>query len=342
MAHLRRAGGGDSQPPSDAAGDERGQLLLVAVLVLAAAFIVLALVVNSAIFTENLATRDSVAGSEDALEYRSEVVDSVGAMVVQANANGIEESPAVDPETATLGEGSGFEQALRGSVVEIDYQNDMTGQRIAQDNGTRNLTSINNTADWRLAEGVEQVRNVRFAFTDVDADGFWVFDDPFRMHVRGDNGSRWTMEVSDEFGVFTDEIGITVETPSNTAHCVQRQSAVEGDFTVDVTAATMDGEPCHALERLSDGTEMWLGTGIAEPYEIEFENGDNADGTYSMVVDSSANIDTTNFEDSPSPNPEEPYYITDAIYSVELGYTYQTHAVAYETDIRVAPGEVPP
>jgi hypothetical protein len=27
---------------------------------------------------------------------------------------------------------------------------------------------------------------------------------------------------------------------------------------------------------------------------------------------------------------------------VEVSYAYQSHSVAYETDIRVAPGEVPP
>ena len=339
MAHLSGPAGDTQETASNA---ERGQLLLVAVLVLAAAFIILALVVNSAIFTENLATRDSVAGSEDALEYRSEVVDSVGTMIVDANENGIEQEPNITDERIELSERSGFEQALRGGVLSVGGLTTTSGQRIAQDNGTRNLTSINNTADWRLAEGVRQVRNVRFAFTDVDADGFWIFDEPFKMHVRGSNGSSWTMEVSDEFGVFTDAIGITVETPSNTASCVQRQSAVEGDFTVDVTAATMDGEPCHALNRLSDGTEMWLGTGIAAPYEIEFENGDNADGTYSMVTDASANPVIENLHHNPDTPPGEPYYITDAIYSVELPYTYQTHAVAYETDVRVAPGEVPP
>lgn len=338
MAHLSERGREPQEDTDD--GRDRGQLLLVAVLILAAAFIILALVVNSAIFTENLATRDSVAGSEEALEYRAEVVDSVGEMVVDANENGIEQEPDIALEYGELSERSGFEQALRGGVVAIDDVSTTSGQRIAQDNESRNLTSINNTADWQLADGVRQVRNVQFAFTAVDADGFWIFDEPFRMHIRGDSGSTWTVEVSDQFGLFDDEIGIRVNTPSESAQCVWDQDEVEGDFTVDVTGATVNGEPCHALERLSDGTEMWLGTGLTGPYEIEFENADTAEGTYSMVIDDGAIFE--NLHVDPSEDPGEPYYITDAIYSATLSYTYQTHAVAYETDIRVAPGEVPP
>ena len=67
--------------------DDRGQLILVGAFIIAAAFIVLALVVNSAIFTENLATRDDVPGSQDALEFRDEVHQGVSNVIEGTNQN---------------------------------------------------------------------------------------------------------------------------------------------------------------------------------------------------------------------------------------------------------------
>jgi len=65
--------------------DDRGQIILIAALALAVTFIGLALVVNSAIYTQNLASRGEVAGSNDALEMRAMVETNVGQGVTAAN-----------------------------------------------------------------------------------------------------------------------------------------------------------------------------------------------------------------------------------------------------------------
>ena len=327
-------------------GRERGQLLLVGVLVLAAMFIVLALVVNSAVFAENLATREDVPGSEVAVEYRAELVDGIGEIVVAINEDENVTSQSelenhTQNEIAMVRSRGGLSQAISGAVVEVSYRDATPGHRIAQENASRNLTDRNATEDWTLAEDVTSVRNVGFQLRDVDTGGN--FSRGFEMTVS--NGTTWSLSVSEEGltgvgadGLGADEVAVTVETGTgDQAECVRDKPNATSPLTIDVTGGTVDGEPCHALNRQADTTPMWLGAGVGDPYDIEFDNGGSVNGTYSMVVENAsfdASLHSTYNESEP--------YVMDALYDVDLSYAYQNHAVAYEDTLRVAPGEVPP
>ena len=330
MAHLS---GGDRS--------RRGQLLLVGVLVLAATFIILALVVNSAIFTENLATREDVPGSEEAVEYRAELVDGIGEAVVAINEDESVTSRSelenhTQNEVAVVRSRGGFSQAIRGSIVNVSYQDATAGNRIAQENESRNLTDRNANEEWTVADTVTNVRNVQFQLRDVDTGN--ILAEGFEMTVS--NGTTWTLTVSEDGldGLGADEVAVTVETGAgDQAECIREKPSATSPLTIDVTGGTVDGEQCHALNRQSDTTPMWLGTGVSSPYDIEFDDGDTVNGTYSMVVES-ANFDASLRSGY---NESEPYVMT-ALYDVALSYAYQNHAVAYEDTLRVAPGEVPP
>ncbi len=342
MAHLTPLQAADGGGRDDGDGGDRGQLLLVAVLVLAASFIVLALVINSAIFTENLATRADIAGSEEALEYRAEVIDGVGTVIADANEDPDIETASelrdyVQNETRQVSSLAGLEQALRGGVTDFEVQDETVGDRIAQDNGTRNLTANDSSPDWTPAENVNRTRNLAFEFTRIDTGGLAI-PAPFRV-VLDDGSGTWEVSFFDGSlgGIVSDETAIVVERPDGTsATCVRDGPNATRNLTVDVMAGTANGEPCHALRRLSDGTQMRFGTNIGTPYDISFENGDNADGRYSMVIEGGA--PASSGELASEQNPDYPY-ATPGIYDVTLSYTYQTHAVTYETDVRVAPGE---
>ena len=347
MAHLTPLQAADGGGRDDGDGGDRGQLLLVAVLVLAASFIVLALVINSAIFTENLATRADVAGSEEALEYRAEVIDGVGTVIADANEDPDIETASelrdhLNASVGTVSRLAGLEQALRGGVTDFEVpdkvQNVTVGDRIAQDNGTRNLTANDSSPDWTPADNVNRTRNLAFEFTRVETTLSLPDTDSFRVTLD-DGSGEWTVSFRDEVDpdVSSDETGIVVRRPDGTeAKCVRNGPNATRNLTVDVMAGTANGEPCHALRRLSDGTQMRFGTNIGTPYDISFENGDNADGRYSMVIEGGA--PASSGELASDQNPDYPY-ATPGIYDVTLSYTYQTHAVTYETDVRVAPGE---
>jgi archaellin len=339
-----------------ASDDERGQILLVATLVLAASFVVLALVVNSAIFAENLATRNDVPGSHDALEHRADVQEGVGEIVTYFNTN-LDTDHAtlrdrVETRTATLSQQGGLTQAQQGRVVSVTYPGDAanttTGARIAQTNASRNFTSIDGDSpddEWTLASDIRQSRNVRFTFTNVSEDPnrrFTMNLDPGGFLIDLDFDA-WRLSVKRQFatnGSALEEVTVTVQTPFGAFDTCTRTMPIDtpgATLTIDTVASTVNGEFCRALSRRTDGTEMWLGTGVSSAYDIEFEDGDAYNGTYEMVVDGPAN----NALLRDDRNSDEPY-ATDALYSVTAQYSYYTSSVGYETDIRVAPGEVPP
>ncbi|MEF8907354.1 MAG: hypothetical protein V5A13_05805, partial [Haloarculaceae archaeon] len=69
MAGLTPPGGHGPSSGTDPDRD-RGQIILVTAFALAVAFVALSVVINGAIFTQNLATRGDTAGGGDALQQR--------------------------------------------------------------------------------------------------------------------------------------------------------------------------------------------------------------------------------------------------------------------------------
>jgi len=323
MAHLK--------------ADERGQIILIAAFILAIAFVVLALVVNSAIFTENLATRDDVAGSHDALQYRQEVVRSLGNNIETVNDNTSLALTGAEDSVTNISVQGGLQQSSLGRVVNVSFESRTDGLKLAQDNGSRAFTNVSSTTDWTVAQSVSNTRNFQITVTDfstlVDIGGAGT---PFTL-AANDTGSteQWNMTIRGNTSG-DNNIKIKVETSSG-ASATCEENDVGASAVVDVTAGTVAGEPCLALRKLQNpsGTEMWFAAGISS-YDIEFENGNAIQGTYSFIIDG-----------SPGPGfnfgspPDEPYTLV-AIYSMTVEYAYHTTSVVYETELEIAPEEVPP
>ena len=73
-------------------GRDRGQLLIIIALVLGVVFVALAIVVNAAIFTENLATRETV-DSERAASFTGDIERAIEVHYNQTNTNGFHTAP---------------------------------------------------------------------------------------------------------------------------------------------------------------------------------------------------------------------------------------------------------
>ena len=69
----------------NAGGGDRGQMIIVAAFVLAVSIVALALILNSAIFTQNLASRSGSSGTTEALAERSSVEQGVGDLMYHLN-----------------------------------------------------------------------------------------------------------------------------------------------------------------------------------------------------------------------------------------------------------------
>lgn len=328
------AGAADVTPVGSREPRDRGQLLLITAFVLAASFVALALVVNSAIFTENLATREDVPGSTDTLTYRYEVTQSLGAALEYVNENNNSDQASLEDaakaEIRTISAQGSFQQSTRGRVVNVSYADAEFGHRIAQSK-SGNFSNATNATRWQLADGVERTRAFRIEVTNPN--GINETGETFQVQID-DGSDSW------ELGVVrnSSDLELTVETSNgDTARC---RRPIDSMMTIDVTGASFAGQPCHALSIQSDGTPMRFRTGVADGYEIRFTNGQDIEGRYSLVIGSNGSANTTNLAEPSDPPATDGPFVADAIYALDVRYRYHTPDLGYETTIRVAPGEV--
>ena len=299
---------------------ERGQIILVGGFVIAATLIALALVMNSAIYTQNLATQSDTSGAVDANAYQRAVEHGTADAVVYAN--DVNDSSDYDDLEANVTENvaafsdlSTRQAVTRGHVPNVSVVDGTEGSSLTYDGGVEfTNTGVSHAGDdsnnWTIADGVDSTR--RFSIG---------VDDPLSLNVSGnkelhvvaDDGSdEWRMNVSETGGDVTIGIynGTYTEcnyTPSNS-------------FWINVTAGTVAGSVCEPLS-FAEG----IGT-----YDLRYENTSAIEGNYSLLVDDSSppsNYGTGDHEEET------------AIYSTTVDVTYRTSDLYYETEVRVAPGE---
>lgn len=306
----------------------RGQLLLVTALSLAILFVTLALILNTAIYTENLATRSGdIGGATDAVRYQDAARDGVGGIIGYANGHNNTSHSTLRSNLST-----GVEEFRNNSArlfasgdraVEVTLNDSVDGTRIAQTNESRNFTNRSGVTSWILVQEVENTREIRFHVFSNLLDTLSLT--PFRMILDGPLDT-WELAVSSPTG---SDVKIEVDSPSGVDTC----TVSETDAWINVTEGTLADEPCEPLESFGDG--------IGTPYEIRFENSEDARGTYTMIVDNSTlanDVETGSnthlFEDGAG----QPF-AAHAIYSANVTVVYETSRLYYNTSVRVAPGE---
>lgn len=314
---------------------DRGQIILVAAFALGVIFIALAVVINAAIFTENLATRGAGTSDDDALQYRHEVEQSVGSVITNINEeyNGTNSTKLevwVESNTTTIAAQGGQQKAINGRVTDfaVDSSSFVIGKRFVNTSGDFTAdSSLTDPTTWEVASGVTGTRALKFTVTN-EATLEDNKSDAFTLSLRGNSGNDWNMTVSKESA--SDPVNVTVVNGDGVVASCTR--SISTPFVIDVTSGVVAGKPCPALT-VSDGEEMWLGSGITEPYDIRYENADNITGDYEGVIDNGLNTG-----DLPALLGGSNGW-SDAIYSLNVEYTYRTPSLYYETDIRVAPEE---
>lgn len=301
-------------PPEDGHAT-RGQIILVAGFALALALIALALVMNSAIYTENLATRSESSGTAAAQTYQRAVANATSEAVRYANGVNDGGYDALNRNvTGLVSEASTLmarQQVVSGHVANFSVAATENGTAIA-DHGNDDFTDAGGNAEWTLTSGADHVKRFRIKVTDrseLDLSS----DEEFRV-VFSNATERWTLNVS--------------KTPSSTAVVGVNDTDSYGEcpvsspqFWVNVSAGTVGGDPCPALDASK----------IPEDFDLEFRNATAIEGNYSLVVDE-AEVGRPVF-DSGGPTADE------VLYSVTVEVVYRTPELRYWTEIRVAPGE---
>jgi len=330
---------------ADLAGRERGQIILIAAFALAVTFVSLALIVNSAIFTENLASRGETAGGDGALGARAMVERSVERSVAAANRyNHSAPEPSIERDLRATSRQYERQQVRSGGLVNVSNPHDYhDGSRVAMnDSGGGNFTATGLSGgdpDWQLVEGVDEngrPHAVRAFDMEIKKTSSLSDTSEFAVVVNntGSPSKTWTVEIWWD-GSNPDLLHLRTERPNgDTEECTETITADE--FAISLTDGTVDGRPCHALGyNQTSNTYFGYAAGVSTPYNVSFENGDQVKGNYSFVT---ANAPaTTTLDSGPSAGPAP--YLTSAVYDVEVAFTYANPNINYTTEIRVAPGE---
>jgi len=299
--------------------DGRGQLLLVAGLALALVFIGLALVVNSAIFTENLASRGETAGGDGALAARAATEANAGTAIRQANY--YNPSAPVDAFNRSLRNVSTQTESLSatsGTLSNVTYVDHRNGARI---NGSINKTNSNYTVvgDVERVPGKNGTRGLVFNSSGLHNESNPLVVKVNDMSASGDRNS-WQARIWENNSYVHIETlrNGTTASENRTEYCSVPSAA---ENRIAVTAGLVNDQPCDALRRNANGTNFWFGNGAGDKYDIRFENTDDVSGEFEMVVYGADSLSD------------------DAIYDAEVQFVYDGPDVWYNTTVRVAPGE---
>lgn len=249
-------------------GDRRGQLLLVAALGLAVAFVVLALVLNAVVFTENLATR-SHGQTDDVVGFERGVEDGVGGLLVQTNEHDDSDYDALHDalaaNVATWSANASLQMAAGGHVTDASVASAANGTRVVQ-SARRNFSNATGATDWTAAAGVNATRRFHVVATpDGSADALAV--------NVSDGDAAWRVRVVEN----ASNAGFTDVEVRNASGDVLAATTVESDtVAVDLTEGTVNGT----------AVEGWrFAENVSAPYDVAVANGGSADGRYVFVVD---------------------------------------------------------
>ncbi|CAI50098.2 uncharacterized protein NP_4014A [Natronomonas pharaonis DSM 2160] len=236
---------------------DRGQLLLVAGIVLAVLFVALALLVNTAIYTDNVATRDGDAASEP-LAYQEGAVSVASGLIEAENEDGD------DFGTIESNVRDGFEESLsmleqrhlqRAATTETGTSGFTEGRHIQQSDGIDN---------WGVS-GADGVRAFSMTLERGSMDSIDIDDeddpDPFNIDL-GDGELEVYLDAEND-----DDLTVSVDGE------VRCRVDASGDVSFDVTDERLDGKPCP-LGLSSDLDDDFVG----------FDNADTVDGEYELIV----------------------------------------------------------
>lgn len=319
---------------------DRGQIILIAAFALAVTFVALALIVNSAIFTENLASRGEVTGGSEALDTRYMVEQGVGETLDASNRETTypDIRNRVQNGTVNVTEQVERQQVGSGVLLNVSYTKgtDTEGSRINQ-TASRSTFEAGSGDDYLVVEDVTRVpgHNGTRAFRMNVTTAGLADNNESAFKIKANDSSvtgptdRWRTEIWDSAGNDTVHVR-TYRNISNDDDHEQCKTDVPGQFVrIDVTRGTVNGEPCDALRRAPNGDQYTFANGAGSPYDIYFQNADNATGNFSMIT-------TATTTDIPLLSLDD---YQKALYDVTVEFTYDRADFHYETQIRVAPGE---
>jgi len=324
-------------------GVDRGQLFVVAALALATLLVALAVLMNAAIFTENLSTRSGGSDVRGALESRTGAASNAAGLIRHANYHDNGSYADLDgglrASVRDYSAAAGVHGSVHGHGVNATLDSSRNGTRIVQDD-SGDFTSASDGDNWTLVSNAR----TRDLLLNVSASALepspgTTVEDYRRSHafqvVYVDGGTEYQVFVYDDSG----DVGVqTVEDDGSptlyAADCTATPSG--GRLAIDVERGLVGGEACPSLSFVGD-----LGTG----HDLAFRNatppgGASVEGTYELVTDEDVSTlgSTSRFNSTAADG--DPY-VTPAVYRAHLMFGYDSGSVDYRTRVTANPAHVP-
>lgn len=303
-------------------GRERGQVIIVSALVIAATFVGLALVLNSGIYAENLSSRETT-DTEGALSFTLATDEAVAEAYERTNRDG---SATADEARSTFnGTMDAWESAQqrRGATQGIGVDVSRTahvGWRLNQSDGGQ-FTDDDGNGDWPLASGATDVGAFDLTVNETslyDADNDWTNVNTSFSVLVDDGTDEW------ELYVFKNSSGVVVhqgtpgehssssDLPAASTCAVSSSSPV-----VDLQAESLDGADCPALNFSDD---------LSGAVSVQYRNGSQAQGNYTLVVNGSDAAETPHFHEPDSGSePTATAVVYSASYATHYGRSDLVH-----------------
>lgn len=313
---------------ADVTGDDRGQLILVGGIVVAFGLVALVLLLNTALFAENIGTRGLGPGPDRASDHAA-FADRAADRILrhEERVEYVKWQFARENTTSNVFRVAGVLRARQfqqhGSFTIIEPIRLRQGAVLVQTDRTRNFTAggLNvSEDDWQLAT-TTGIRN--FSMT-VDAANTLNKTSPgnFTVKITGNAGTgrTWSAEVYSQGGV--------VEVHTGDTTCTSATQVA----TINWTSGSLGGcEFPFAVDAAGDE--------LVSPYSIQFVNGSSASGSYHLVVSREVLADIVRVDSFGDPNTAENPRLYHGVYSVRLQVRYEESTIDYETHVRSAPNE---
>ncbi|WP_157971528.1 DUF7261 family protein [Halorussus litoreus] len=306
---------------------DRGQLILVTGLAVAVTLVALVLLLNTVIYTQNLATRGTGVEHGEAVAFRGETASGVGAVVDAENRAGYDDWEAVQ-ENVTAGVKrydnlSTRYSAERGTIADVEEDSLALseGTILSQTDDSRYFTSAGGDADWLLIENVSSVRRFRATVSGED-----LSDGPggaFTVRLVSESDTR-------EFYVYNDSEDAIAVSNDLVGSPPDGCTASGPEATIDLTAGTVGGTDCPELDYPAGSDE----------YNVTFDNGTAVTGIYELTVGlppGDSKVKTGQF-DGPAADDSTPRW-GHAVYDAAFDLHFETATMEFHTRVRVAPGE---
>lgn len=309
---------------------ERGQLILTTAVVIATLFLLMAVVLNSVIYTENFATRgDSMPDARDASQFESAAVMELERSLWETNVEGgsyAELRAEFEADVSSWGDLTARQAAVHDRSASLDVVAVTNGTQLTQTNESRALTNRSGAANWALVEGSDGLRafNLTLDESSLAAPSNESSGDELRsegvfgVDIADSSGAAWTVFV------YADEEGVTlrVEAPDGDLEpgCTVTPDG-DGWVTIGLTAGTINDTACPALDFFDE---------LSTPVDVRYVRADAAAGTWRLIVTPSVSVvDDDDLGAEPTATP--------ALYDASVELRYETTSVEYWTTHTVVP-----